>query len=260
MGNLVQALGWALGLDNDDGYLSISHFWNSDAGDLTNAQLEGCITIGGIDNTFVISVPNAYQKMLSYKNGNFDLRIQLIIRDFPNGNGGSCSEQWAWVNFRYGYLPDYYKNKILRVSKIEWLDGTTTYYPNLPVFQSNHYSLLNTSSYDSFKENVCWEILGRMCHLLQDMGSPAHSNLDPHGSSGLRHDSFEEYFGDIGWTGAMVYNQNPTILNPFISSNPIHFLFYTTNQQANHLLRMELICIQTMIILEEIFQLKKLIT
>jgi len=30
-------------------------------------------------------------------------------------------------------------------------------------------------------ENICWEIVGRICHLLGDAGVPAHTHNDPHG-------------------------------------------------------------------------------
>lgn len=233
--NLVQALGWALGNDNNDGWISITHFWDADAGDESATNMNGSFYIFPTHNVWQVTVPNAYQKMKHYANGDFDLRIQIMIRDFPNGNGVPCAAQWAWVNFRYGYLPTYFNTKVLRVSKIEWGDGSVTNYPNLPIFTDNYYYGLNPQSYTQFKDNICWEVLGRMCHLLQDMGVPAHANVDPHGdNSDLRIDSFENNFGDIGWTADMVYSINQDILDPFVCSNPIHFLMYTTQQQANH--------------------------
>ncbi|MCZ2268249.1 MAG: T9SS type A sorting domain-containing protein [Ignavibacteriales bacterium] len=232
--NLSQALGWALGNDNNDGWISITHFWDADAGDEIATTMNGSLHFI-TDNAFQVTIPNAYQKMKHYASGDFDLRIQIMIQGFPNGNGVPCAAQWAWVNFRYGYLPTFFKNKILRVSKIEWGDGSVTNYPNLPTFNSNHYYGLNAQTFTQFKDNICWEVLGRMCHLLQDMGVPTHANVDPHGdNSGLRIDSFENSFGDIGWTADMVYNINQEILEPLICEDPIHFLMYTTQQQANH--------------------------
>jgi len=227
----------AFGGLNPDGFVSSTHFWYADDGDALKTTMTAGIRLPHTwwDNVVTFTIPNAYQKMMNFVNGNFDLRIQLIIRDFPNGNGTPCAEQWAWVNFKYFYLPNYFNSRILYVSKIEWHDGSVTNYPNLPTFKESHYSLLNGVPYNQFKENICWEILGRMCHLLQDMSVPAHANVDPHGGNpDLRIDNFENNFGDIGWTANMVYNIEPNVLNPYISSDPIHFLMYTSQQQANH--------------------------
>jgi len=76
-----------------------------------------------------------------------------------------------------------------------------------------------------------WEILGRMCHLIQDMSVPAHTRCDEHG---LFADEYENWVSeDSRWT---YWNANNcgTLLNPYVSSNPIHYLMYTTQQIANH--------------------------
>ena len=196
--------------------------------------MDGAIYILGVPNTFSFTIPNAWQKMKKFRDGDWELVMPLIIRNFPNGNGGFCAEQRAYVHFKYFNLADLYCTKQLHVSKITWLSGATTNYPGLPVLNSSQYSMLNYVPFNSFVDNIVWEILGRMCHLLQDMGVPAHANVDPHGGLGLVYDSFESAYGDIGWTADMVYAQNSTLLNPFESSDPLHFLMYTTQQQANH--------------------------
>ncbi|MCZ7616656.1 MAG: hypothetical protein M5T52_24595 [Ignavibacteriaceae bacterium] len=89
-----------------------------------------------------------------------------------------------------------------------------------------------------FRERIAFEILGRMCHLLQDMSVPAHANLDPHGDDpALIDDYYESYFGyDYYWNAQNVYTQIGGMINPYLyqPSNPLHFLMYTTNQMANH--------------------------
>ena len=68
------------------------------------------------------------------------------------------------------------------------------------------------------------------------MSVPAHANIDAHGSdSYLINDYYENYFGyDFNWNAQNTYNQVGGYINPYQSSNPLHFLMYTTNQMANH--------------------------
>ncbi|MCL4512127.1 MAG: T9SS type A sorting domain-containing protein [Bacteroidetes bacterium] len=230
------------GSDNNDAFVSSTHFWYADNGDQLATDMYGQIYLGSLlgATPFRFTVPNAYQKMVAFAYGGFDLDIQLYLYAFPtqpDGSGG-CASQMATVTFHYNSLVDLYKNRNLYVTKVNWYDGRQTVY-NSPIrFTSSRWYSMNNSiyqGYDEFLNSISFEVLGRMCHLLQDIGSPAHANIDPHGGNdALRHDSFEEYFGDIGWTADMVYNQNPAVLNPYISSNPLHFLMYTMQQQANH--------------------------
>lgn len=91
---------------------------------------------------------------------------------------------------------------------------------------------------DEVRNNIVWEILGRMCHLLQDMSVPAHTNIDPHGENpGLIDDYYESYFGyNFYWNAQNIYSQIGGMINPYQyqPTNPLHFLMYTTNQMANH--------------------------
>ncbi|MFA3782041.1 T9SS type A sorting domain-containing protein [Melioribacteraceae bacterium 4301-Me] len=68
------------------------------------------------------------------------------------------------------------------------------------------------------------------------MNVPAHTNIDPHGDNdGLIIDYYENYFGyDFYWDYQNTYSQVGGYINPYQSSNPLHFLMYTTNQMANH--------------------------
>ena len=68
------------------------------------------------------------------------------------------------------------------------------------------------------------------------MSVPAHANIDPHGDdSALILDYYENYFGyDFYWDAQNTFNQVGDYINPYQSSNPLHFLIYTTNQMANH--------------------------
>lgn len=186
---------------------------------------------------FKFTVPNAYQKFMKYVNGGWELNINLILYGFPtrsDGTGG-CATQRAIVTFRYNSLKDLYLNKNIYVTKVTWLSGQQTIY-NAPIkFRSYHWSSLNSGSYNLFFSKLTFEILGRMCHLLGDMSVPAHSRNDIHGSdaTGIRQDTYEKYFGyDFYWNANSVYYN---FGGPFIpSSEPLHFLLYTTAQLSNY--------------------------
>ena len=231
--NLTEVLGWALGLDGNDGFISSTHFWNADGGDNLKSDLRGDL-IG--DWPFQFTIENAYQKIKAYQNGYWDLdpKTDYIFKASDGRKArlyNSIGENIRIIQYRD--LINLYKTGNVYVNLaagryyLQSDQGNTTQFSHLGGW------LCLQLNYE-MKNKIVFEILGRMCHLLQDVGSPAHSNVDPHGAQGLRHDSFEEYFGDIGWTADMVYNQNPTKINPYVSPNPIHFLMYTTQQQANH--------------------------
>jgi len=72
-----------------------------------------------------------------------------------------------------------------------------------------------------------------MCHLLADMSVPAHAHLDEHG---LDPDSYEDYVGGAGdpyrtWNAD---NAGPAIILDGTTSQVLHFLLFTMQQQADH--------------------------
>ncbi len=72
-----------------------------------------------------------------------------------------------------------------------------------------------------------------MCHLLGDMSVPAHAHCDIHGDNdpGILYDSYEEYFGtSYYWNG----QNSGQMINPYVSSNPLHYLMYTMSQISGH--------------------------
>lgn len=221
-----------------DPFVSITHFWEADNGDNIPTTMHGGLRITGIDVTFDMTIPNSYQKMVYYANGGWNVRVQLILYGFPTQSDGSgfCATQWAWVNFKYNSLIDLYTNKNIWVTKVEWLTGQVTTY-NSPIrFQKRHWSSLNSYSYSDFFDHLSWEILGRMCHLLQDISVPAHAHIDMHGSDNdlIRQDSYERSFGELHWTAEQVNNLVGGFIDPTNESNPIHYLMYITQQMADH--------------------------
>ncbi len=215
-----------------DPFVSSSHFWRADYGDVTNTTM---LAISPICD-FWMRVPNSYQKILSYANGGWDLSVNLILYCFPIHSDGSgcCATQRAIVTFRYNSLRDLHMNRNLYVTKVTWLNGQQTIF-NQPIrFEPSHWSSLNPGSYSLLFENIIWETLGRMCHLLQDATVPAHVHVDEHGPFS-RGDSFESFMGsDRTWTGAAVNATVGPFIYPFGSGNPLHYLMYVSDQMADH--------------------------
>ena len=220
---------------------SVTHFWQADYGDnaLTN------IDWGGTD------IPNAYQKIMLYANGGWDLDMDLILYGFPTqANGsGSCATQRAIVTFHYNSLKDLYFNKQLFVTKVTWLTGQATIYNQPILFSKNRYSLLNSLTYENFMDAIPFEILGRMCHLLGDMSVSAHVHNKSHsGYLGDDTDRYEDWMGGSTndewlsensaatyWNATRVWDTFGNIMNPYVVYDaPLHHLMYTMNQITGH--------------------------
>lgn len=80
---------------------------------------------------------------------------------------------------------------------------------------------------------IVWEILGRMCHLLQDQTVPAHAHGDAHPPPWWM-DCYESYikvsYQNYNCTTAV------SMVDPYINSygNPLRYLFYTANQLGDY--------------------------
>ena len=213
--------------NNNEFYSSVTHFWDADNGDLLDSDLRQTTLLG----TTQMTVPNAYQKMIKYA---YPYKGWELIRDLPQQqsitfiqtNGQPITFTTTRLGFKYNTLTEMYttgKANItgwLRISLGQWVTC------NYEVYLGQYYRDLFT-----------WEILGRMCHLLQDMSVPAHAHRDTHGKDidGIRIDSYEAYFGyDFGYDYYSVYNNYGTFINANNSSNPLHYLMYTTAQMADH--------------------------
>jgi hypothetical protein len=69
------------------------------------------------------------------------------------------------------------------------------------------------------------------------MSIPAHVHRDTHGKNidGIRIDGYESFFGyNFGYNYYSVYSSYGSFLNVNNSSNPLHYLMYTTAQMADH--------------------------
>ena len=203
-----------------------THFWDPDEGDGSHF----ISPTGG-------SYHNAYEKALLFINSGYDLNIELILYGFPTEANGSgfCATQRAILTFHYNSLMDMYKNKNIYVTKVSWQTGGQTIYNNPIKFLQNHWSLLNSGTYNGFFGLVSFEILGRVCHLLGDMTVPAHTHNDPHPAP-VNPDSYEEWMNQPSiynqWTYLNAVTQGG-LINSTLNSNPLKYLFYPTAQIAS---------------------------
>jgi hypothetical protein len=256
-GTIIKILSWFKVTPFDkDPFVSSTHFWEADNGDLLATDLEGTV----MNIKWKFTVPNAYQKLLKYVDG--IIRKFYLLKEEITPLRKIVGIEWIdttayyekyILTFRcrgYSNLIDFYKTGRLQTHIIEEKikvrfekDITTGNFEET-------YAILDTSYITQIEpdtilplseaEKIVYEILGRMCHLLADVGVPAHAHRDAHGADdpGIKRDSFEEYekliWPNFYWDAQSVYNLYKKILYPYESSNPLHYLMYTTQQIADH--------------------------
>lgn len=146
---------------------------------------------------------NAYEKAIKYFNGQYGFTIDEDVYSYSNG---------LWDFYSTGNI--YFIGT--------WIDDDNINYVNVWVFKDQN-----------FKNRIVWEILGRIAHLLADMGVPAHTHHDAHPAPLGDADAYE-----IAMASDYIKNDYRSCYNAggFINvtgnSNPLKLLFYTTNQIA----------------------------
>jgi len=94
---------------------------------------------------------------------------------------------------------------------------------------------------NEFCRRTFFNILGRLCHLLTDMGVPEHAKRSMHPSIGVVYPAPFEYWlkdnydTDFYWTAEKVYKERGGFINPFCEVNGDRnlFLFYTLGQLSD---------------------------
>lgn len=184
---------------------TVSHFWDADNrtyGDFTLSNL-------GIIGSF----KNAYNKAYLYQHGGW----------YDMNNNPS------WIQVGGGHYM-YYDNTQTGD------DGLIDLYKTRRMFH------LETQTWvivdENTRDKLVWEILGRMCHLLQDMTVPAHAHCHIHAPIISSGDAYESYIESLGNIANYVNRNNcGSWVNPF--SDPygnywppdaIRYLFYNANQ------------------------------
>lgn len=191
-----------------------SHFWNADEGDEALSYL--AVGYWGHNDYW----KNAYQKIRYYRDG--DWRYENGQQSYINLLHGPGTYQYMY----YEGLPQLYlTGRVWCESFTNWAGAIT------PVKE------WRTLDWDD-RNLLVWEILGRMCHLLQDQTVPAHVHNDVHPYNLFlliwnQPDSYENWV-QIYRDQINRYNSG-NFIDPYYGNNdPIRFLFYTSNQLADH--------------------------
>lgn len=204
---------------------SSSHFWDADAGDEWEFCIQPC-------PPYCDCLPNAYKKAYIYTYGNWqNNRHRIFFRKT------SWLQGWGTILGRY-----YTYNSLFEL----YNTGRVYYYGFVDVNWTPHilydppievYIPLETA------QKWAYLILGRIAHLLSDMGVPAHSHGDQHDPFWGGSDEYEEWMqtnynrwdhslapiGDQGTFGPI------GLINLSQRYNPLRFLFYVANQVSDRI-------------------------
>jgi len=219
--------------------VSITHFWDADDGDLTRNLFRvrpspplPAFNIGPYEN--------AYDKLLRYANGAWTIKYPRLIlaQNATNGHALILAPLPALPNefgipVSYETLTGFFQTRRLNLPS----PGSGRY----TVFDVIERRLIDPSEapqivipeFEPAVDMIVWEVLGRMCHLLGDMSVPAHAHRDEHG---LDPDVYEDWMGGPTYPYLVWDHQNVgPVVDPFNPDNdPLHYLMYTMQQQADH--------------------------
>jgi hypothetical protein len=133
------------------------------------------------------------------------------------------------ISLDYTSITEFYNNPTMNLLSDQ--NGQFTVFDSTALQFISPESVSEVVVDDYVRDRIVWETLGRMCHLLADMSVPAHTHRDEHG---LEPDSYENWmYGDphLTWDHQNVGD----FINPYNSDNdPLHYLIYTMQQQADH--------------------------
>jgi hypothetical protein len=216
--------GWDL--DVDDWIVSITHFWDADNGD--DQMNHFVATLPAHIHNELGTFPNAFQKMMkfAYPNKFWEINFKMTpgSSEFRLTDGNLITiNHCGGVGIKYNSLVELFK------TGHAWI---THYYscPNAEWEDCNYEVILG----EGWRNAIVWEILGRMCHLLEDMSVPAHSHNDEHGyyTELYEYDMSNSLYYSIS---ANEFN-NLEIVNPYYlqNQNPLHFLMTVVQQVTDH--------------------------
>jgi hypothetical protein len=226
------------GLENAE--ISSSHFWVADLGDdaLTPLGFGPLgINIGNFRNAWEKARIYAFGKNKLSGIWNNVIAIQGNYEDEFFGGLGNAGKYISYTS-----LIDLYKtgNYWYNGTKTEYQDGdqTISEYSKPGVFNPGDQPLSAT-----VRKLYAYNLLGRIAHLLTDMGVPAHVHGDIHACPLADADSYEQYMGDkmkvlpcyepylddfysTRWTALSAERQGDFIFNEF----EIRSQFYSDEQ------------------------------
>jgi len=174
--------------------------------------------------------PNSFKKITSYWDGK--------MHD-ADGDHGDFLYTWYFATgtnlykylINYDNLSDFYRNPGVNGKVSGWWQMgqpyATNFSPPEPInlwFYPNEVNLI--------RDNIIWEIVGRICHLLEDAGVPAHTHYDPHPTDVYEKDYMapsnhngSDHYLDYGFQDAL---NDGGLLNIENKNNKLRYLLYTT--------------------------------
>jgi hypothetical protein len=205
-----------------DGFTS-THFWDADYSD-DHPWIIGC-------DLCECEYKNALQKAFSYFNGNLNTDDDSwLILSPPVFNWiYKNSNKKIGVKVSFNYQPPYrksiidvYKEPNNMIVKAAWTipyngipDSSIYFAPNTSLIQFLRQNTLSgnldTNDLRNQIKGICWEIVGRICHLYEDMGTPAHAHNDAHGGNDwgclggydwYERDYLPIHYADVNWIDA----------------------------------------------------------
>lgn len=215
------------GLDsNIDMHSTITHFWNVDGGEGCSTYLDDTINgdVGSYHWDFTISA-NAMKKIRKYATGNYDLRMYY---DNPI----------AWPHYDNCIMNDFTVPSLVEMYHGQGEMTSFRYYHQLEEWYDCDSPTMQFSDHN--RVGLTYNLLGRMCHLLQDMTVPAHVHCTSHaGIHGMYSDHFEEHEMDYlenyyYWNASRVFNNVGRFLDPYIHDDPLYYLMYVSAQIADY--------------------------
>jgi parallel beta-helix repeat protein len=186
------------------GYTALTHlyghFWDSDGGD----------NYSGFG-----SRENAYQRAKAMIYGETDITIDSRVFPFNQPLASKVTYTDIFHFFNTG-----------ECTLNSWTAGGTQYYFDEPYIATQ-----------SEREIISYEILGRVAHLIGDMGTPAHALNDDH-IAVVDPDEYETTMEDDTFrdaiTEATIISAGGALKRAVLEQNPLHYLMYTTNQIAQY--------------------------
>ncbi len=207
-----------------DGRHTSTHFWDGDEQDDYLWTIFDCTYRQALQKFFsywhLRAIPDNYAFIILGKSPFFKVSLNgsnqfiLIYITVPDG----CNLAQAIKN-----------PSLVMVNKYVNENGQTQLV-NQPIDDFFTYTATATSDYTVAVKKALWEILGRMCHLLQDMSVPAHAKNDIHSGDEPYEKVLEYRFLGVNFLTA--YQQGGVIkLNKLC--NPLRTIFYIQNQIAD---------------------------
>lgn len=205
-----------------DPYVSITHFWGAHGGPDNSTFLSDTIPIPNIGSIYYsFYCENALQKARKYIEG-------PIIPHYQFGN--HHFEESGLANLIYFIevydLFEFYETGACEVFTVNGSVGT------LHLIEAEKLALF-------------YEIIGRICHLMMDMGVPAHAHQDVHYTypDTTKGDTYEGWSSDGGggfmffqknwyWNSINTYFENKGLFDLSNESDPLLNLMYVTNKVA----------------------------